>query len=340
MQFGLFLSCQHPMGEDMTRRLDEHLEQTRVAREAGFDAVFYGEHFLMPPYQMLHEVTFLARVAAEAGDMKVGSGILLAALHNPVELADMVATLDVITKGRFIFGVGLGYREAEFDAFGVPKSQGAKIFEERLAIIKRLWTEDNVTYEGYGFKLVNATAPLKPVQKPYPPIWIAANNHKAIQRAARLGHAWYMNPHAKLSILQEQWALYKKTLAEYGNPLPEHLPLMKELYIAESDAEAEEIARPFIEQKYKVYVQHGQDKALPKTDALDLPYEELKQDRFVLGGPEQVIASLERYVRELGVNFLIFRVQWHGMDQDLTLRAIRLVGKHVIPYFKDKYGRD
>lgn len=322
----------------MTVRLDEHLEQTRLAGEAGFDAIFYGEHFLMPPYQMLHQVTFLARVAAEAGHMKIGTGIVLAALHNPVEMADMVSTMDVITKGRFIFGVGLGYRDVEFDAFDIPRRKAVRIFEERLEIMKRLWTEDDITYEGYGFKLKNATAQLRPVQKPHPPIWIAANNHKAVQRAARLGDAWYINPHAKMDVLREQMALYKQTLAEHGKPLPKYFPLMKELYIAESLQEAEDIARPYIEAKYKTYVQHGQHEALPPTDTLDLPYEQLREERFVLGGPDEVIQQLECYVQELGVNFLVFRVQWHGMDNELTKRAIKLLGKHVIPYFKEKYG--
>ncbi|HEY8448866.1 MAG TPA: LLM class flavin-dependent oxidoreductase [Bacillota bacterium] len=338
MQFGLVLNCQHPIGDDMMRRLDEHLEQARAAREAGFDLVACIEHFLMPPYQMLAQAPFLARVAAEVEGMKIATAISLAALHNPVDLADVAATLDVISGGRLIFGVGLGYREVEFDAFGVPKAKAARIFEERLQIIKRLWTEDNITYQGHGFKLVNATAPLKPVQKPHPPIWIAANSHKAVQRAARLGHAWYINPHARLDTLREQWALYRKTLAEYGHPLPEHRPLRRELYIAASRKEALEIARPYIEQKYRVYVQHGQDKALPKGDALDLPFDELLRDRFVIGGPDEVIEELETYVRELEANFFVFRVQWHGMDQEATLRAIRLVGRHIIPYFKGKYG--
>lgn len=338
MRFGLFLSCQHPIGDDMVKRMDEHLEQTTLAGENGFDAVFYGEHFSMPPFQMLHQPAFLARVAAEAGTMQVGSGIFLLALHNPVELADLVATLDVITKGRFIFGVGLGYRQVEFDAFDIPKEKAAKIFEERLTIIKRLWTEDKIDYEGYGFKLSGASCTLKPVQKPNPPIWIAANNHAAVKRAARMGDAWYINPHAKMSILEEQMALYKATLAEVGKPLPAVLPLMKEVYLDENRKRAEEICRPYLENKYKAYVQWGQDKALPKNDALDLPFDQLVEDRFVVGDPDAVIRGLETYVERLGVNFLSFRLQWPGMSHEHAVKGIKLMGKHVLPYFKKKYG--
>ncbi len=340
MRFGLFLSCQHPIGSDMMERLDEHIEQTHLAGENGFGAVFYGEHFLMPPFQMLHEPTFLARIAAESGDMQVGTGILLTALHNPVEAADMAATLDVITKGRFIFGVGLGYRRVEFDAFDVPKDKAAGIFEERLEIIKRLWTGERIDHDGHGFKLRGATCTLRPVQKPHPPIWIAANNHAAVERAARMGDAWYINPHAKMAVIEEQWALYKDTLRKVGKPLPKVLPLMKELYVDETQAKAEATARPYLEAKYKAYVQWGQDKALPKTDALDLPFDQLVQDRFVIGDPDTVIRGLERYVRTLGVNFLSFRLQWPGMPHELAVKGLKLMGKHVIPYFIEKYGSE
>lgn len=338
MQFGLFISAQHPVGEDMVRRAKEHLQQVEAAREAGFDQIFYGEHFLMPPFQMLHQATFLSRCIAEAGHMKIASGIFLVALHNPVELADMAATLDILSEGRFVFGVGLGYRQEEFDAFGVPKERAAEVFEDKLQIIKRLWTEDNITHEGIGYKLVNATNPNRPVQKPHPPIWIAANNNRAVERAARMGDAWYINPHANMETLRKQVKLYNDTLIAEGKSLDVTRPLMKELYIAETAQKAIDVARPFLERKYKVYVDWGQSEALPKSDTLDQEFEKLAQDRFVLGGPDEVIRQLERYVQELGVNFLSFRLQWPGMDNESTLKAIKLVGEHVIPYFKEKYG--
>jgi alkanesulfonate monooxygenase SsuD/methylene tetrahydromethanopterin reductase-like flavin-dependent oxidoreductase (luciferase family) len=338
MEFGLVLSNQHPEGSDMTRHFREHVDQTRLAAECGFDAIFCGEHFLMPPYQMLHSMTFLARIAADSGNMKVGTGILLLALRNPVETADMVATLDVITGGRVIFGVGLGYRREEFEAFGIPRIMAHRVFEERLILIKRLWTtEGEFDYNGFAVRLSGARCTLRPVQKPHPPIWVAANNYRGVIRAARLGDAWYMNPHARLDTLIDQMTLYKRALLQEGKQEPTVIPLMREVYIDETYERARRVAQPFLEQKYRIYVRWGQDRALPKSDRLNQPFDFLARDRFVIGGPDEVIRELERYISALGVNFFTVRLQWPGMEHELAVRAIRLFGRYVIPYFKSKY---
>ena len=97
------------------------MEQVRAAREAGFDLICTGQHYLAAPYQMSSSLPLLARLAAEAGDMEVAATVILVPLHNPVELAESVATMDAICGGRFIFGVGLGYRDEEYTAFGVER---------------------------------------------------------------------------------------------------------------------------------------------------------------------------------------------------------------------------
>ncbi|WP_273847519.1 LLM class flavin-dependent oxidoreductase [Rubrobacter calidifluminis] len=336
MRFGLSLSCQHLAGEDMVRRFEEHLEQTALARELGFDAVFYFEHFLMPEYQMLHQSTFLARVAAEAGHMKVGTGIMLLALHNPVEAADMISTLDVITNGKAIFGAGLGYREVEFEAFGVDKSRAIEVFEEKLDVIKRLWAGEIVRHTGHGFRLSGVGSNLRPVQRPHPPIWIGANSTGAVRRAARLGDAWFINPHAKLSSLEKQMPVYRQALEEAGKEEPETLPMSREVFIAESNRRAMELARPYLEKKYSTYVEWGQDKVMPHGDALALPFEELTRERFLIGDPETVAEELLEYERRLGVNFVILRLQWPGMDNDRVMEAIRLLGSEVIPRLRSE----
>ena len=116
-------------------------------------------------------IPFLARLAAEAGEMTGIAGVLLATLHNPVEVAECMASLNAIWRGKFIFGVGLGYRDVEFDAFAVLRAQRVRRFEQCLEVIKRLWTEDNVSFENDVCKLTNVTMTCRPVQQPHPPIW-------------------------------------------------------------------------------------------------------------------------------------------------------------------------
>src|SRR5437899_4545323 len=148
MKFGLIISKQHPPGVSMVDRFREHIDQVRAARDAGFDLIVMGQHFLSTPFQEMQSLPALARLAAEAGTMRVGATVILLPLLNPVDVAEQVATLDVICEGRFIMGVGLGYREEEYEAFGVQGKERVPRFLESLELIKRLWTEDEVTHRG------------------------------------------------------------------------------------------------------------------------------------------------------------------------------------------------
>ena len=225
MKIGIFLTGQHPPGSDILAELEGQYAMTRLARDRGWDAVASGQHYLSEGVRQLQLIPFLARLAAEAGEMTGIAGVLLAGLHNPVEVAECIASLDAIWRGNFVFGVGLGYRETEFDAFGVPKGQRVRRFEQCLDVVRRLWTEDKVNFENEICKLVDATATCRPVQKPYPPIWIAANSDAAVRRAARLGDSLFINPHATMAVITGQMALYRAELARHGKPFPSGIAL-------------------------------------------------------------------------------------------------------------------
>jgi alkanesulfonate monooxygenase SsuD/methylene tetrahydromethanopterin reductase-like flavin-dependent oxidoreductase (luciferase family) len=331
MKFGLIVSKQHPPGVSMVERFRGHIEQVRAARDAGFDLIVMGQHYLSTPFQELQTLPALARLAAEAGTMRVGATVLLLPLLNPVDVAEQVATMDVICEGRFIFGVGLGYREAEYEAFNVRREERVARFVEGLQVIKRLWSEEEVTHHGRFFHLSKARMALKPVQTPYPPLWFAANNDVAVERSARMADAWVINPHAKLSVLERQMALYRKTLQQAGKPFPAELPMIKELYVAPDRRTAIRECRSFLEAKYQAYAAWGQDKALPQGDSFDLAFDELVQDRFIIGAPDDCVRELRRYTEALGVNCFIFRIQWPGMEQSNVLRTIKLLAKRVMP---------
>ena len=195
MRVGLFLTNQQHLDADMVAAFDEQIAMVRLARDAGWDSLFSGQHYLNEgDNQQLQLVPFLARLQAEAGEMTIGLGILLLNLHNPVYVAETVASLDVISDGRLVFGVGLGYREVEFDAFRVPRGQRVARFEETLALVKRLWTEDSVSHDSDLARLDGVRMAIRPVQRPHPPVWIAANSDAAVRRAARLGRRLVHQP--------------------------------------------------------------------------------------------------------------------------------------------------
>lgn len=333
MRFGLELNTQFLPGDDPVARMAETLDQVRAARDAGFDSVWAGHHYLSAPFMMFQPVPLLARLSVEAGGMRVGTNIFLLTIHNPIYVAEQVATLDAVTGGRFVFGVGLGYRAEEFDNFGVPmKDRGAR-FAEVLDVARRLWQGEEVTVDTRHVRVQKARLTLRPVQKPHPPVWIAASGDAAVVRAARLGDAWLINPHAGIETVERQMQLYREALAAAGRPFPSEVPIFRELSVAGTREQAFAIARPSLERKYQSYVQWGLDRPMPSNERLTGSLEELTGDRFIIGTPDDCCAEVERYHRRLGVNHFIVRLQWPGFPQSETLRAIDLVGTHVIRAF-------
>ena len=186
MKVGVFLGSQHPPEADIRHEFEDSVAQTRAIRDAGFDSFWLGQHYLTYPNQFLQTTPLLARLAAETGDMMIGTNMILLPLHNIVDIAEQYATLDVISGGRLILGIGLGYREIEFESMGVDRKTRVPRFEEQIAALKLLWEGDDVSYEGEHVRFNNLSIRPKPLQKPRPEIWVGATADPA--SSARL--AW------------------------------------------------------------------------------------------------------------------------------------------------------
>ena len=332
MDFGLFIRSQYNAGDDMVARFDETLEQVRLAEKLGFASILKGSHYAGHPVQEFQQLPFLSRIMADAPSLRLVTGIVLLPLHKPLDIAEQLATIDVMSKGKLTFGCGIGYRDVEFEGFGASPRDRVARFEENLEAVIRLWTEDNVTMQGSHFTLKNVTTSLKPVQQPRPPIWIGANADPAVRRAARLGDTWFINPHQRMDTIARQLELYKRELDKVNKPFPDELPLMRELFIAPSRDEAIRLARPYLEAKYKIYHEWGQDKAMPKDDAnLGLDFDELAQDRFLFGSPNEVTEQIIRFNKELGANHFVLGIHWLGMPNNLVLDMMHAMAEDVIP---------
>src|SRR5262245_41667676 len=232
MRFGLLVTNQHPVTTSTVTRFAETIAQVRLARDLGCDMIAFGQHFLPTEFQMIQPAIAAARLAAEAGTMRLGITIYLLPLLNPVAIAEEAASLDIVTGGRFIFGIGLGYREAEDNAFGLRPGERVSKLRAHLDVIKKLWTGEPVDFLSAACRLDGATLALRPIQQPYPPIWVAANNDRAVERAAELGDTWIINPHATLATISRQMELYRAALERLGRPFPAELPMMREICVA------------------------------------------------------------------------------------------------------------
>ncbi len=172
------------------RRIDTIVENAREAERLGYQFVSTGEHvFFYGPVN--NGLITLAAAAGATTSIKLMSAITLVPLYPPPLLARMVATLDIVSNGRFHLGVGIGGEFArEFEACGVPVRERGARTNESLAIMKRLWTEDDVSVEGRFTQLSGVTLAPKPAQRPHPPIWISGRSEAAMRRCARHGNGW------------------------------------------------------------------------------------------------------------------------------------------------------
>src|SRR6516162_2205617 len=253
MRFGLIIRGQYPQGDDMRVRLREDLEAAKRAEALGYDLIAKGSHYSSYPFQYIQQVPYLCQVALTAPKLRLLPGVVLLPLHSPLHVAEELASLDVMSGGKLVFGAGIGYREVEFRAFGTTLKQAGRRFEECLIAVKRLWTENFVTMEGSYFALDGANCTVRPVQRPMPPVWIGANINIGVRRAARMADAWFINPHNKLATIVRQMEVYRRELDACGKPFPEEFPMAREVFIARSRTEAIERARPSLEAKYQAY---------------------------------------------------------------------------------------
>jgi alkanesulfonate monooxygenase SsuD/methylene tetrahydromethanopterin reductase-like flavin-dependent oxidoreductase (luciferase family) len=329
LRLGVFLAAQYPAGNDAAAGVAAHVEQVALARELGFGSVMAGQHFLSDPYQMAQPIPLLARMAAEADGMTIGPGVLLLPLLNPLQVAEELATLDAITGGHAVLGVGIGYRDVELAGFGVAEKP-ARVFEAKLDVIRALLAGQEVTASGPGYELDAARLTLLP-SRPVP-VWVAANRDAAVRRAARLGDAWFMNPHTTLDELERQHGVFGAARAEAGLQMPEEVPALREVCVAETDEEAMLIAGRYLQSKYASYVAWGQSDVMPDGDTLRRAWEELTAGgRFIIGSPETCGRLLREHAERAGITHLVCRLQWPGMEQEHVLRSMRLLVDEALP---------
>ena len=148
---GLYIGTQFPPGVDVAAALKDMSEQVRVARRSGFSSLWVPHHYLTHPMQMLAPIPMLSYLLRDAEGMTIGTNILIMPLLNPVHVAEDAVTLDLLSGGRYVLGIGVGYRDAEFQTFNVPLKERAQRMDESIEIMRRLWTEDKITHAGKSF---------------------------------------------------------------------------------------------------------------------------------------------------------------------------------------------
>ena len=321
MKIGMFINTQFPEGDSLAARVPELVEQVRVARECGFKSLLFPHHYLTAPLQMLQITPLMAYLLREAQGMMIGGNILLLPLLNPVHVAEEAATLDVLSGGNFVLGVGLGYRSEEFDSFGISLKERALRFSESIQLMRRLWTEDRVTHEGRFYPVKNIGLSLKPLQPNGPPVWVAGLVEAAVKRAARIGDAWLIANATTLGATEPLMRIYRETLQQLGKQVSE-FPIARECYVGANNRTAMEECRAALEYKYNSYAAWGME-----SPTAGMTFEEMAKDRFIIGDKVAVKEEIARWQERLGCNHFVMRVQWPGLEQEKVLASIRRLGE-------------
>jgi alkanesulfonate monooxygenase SsuD/methylene tetrahydromethanopterin reductase-like flavin-dependent oxidoreductase (luciferase family) len=330
MEFRFAHVPQYDSERELAGIADELVAQTELTREGGFDAVTVPEHHVTEDNYLLNEAV-IGHLAEHVGDMNIATSMCLLPLHDPVRIAEFGATIDVLTEGQFRLGVAQGYREKEYEAFHVDRDDALGRFVEGVEVIKRLWTEDSVSYDGRHFQFEDISINPKPVQSPRPTILTGASNEKSVRRAVKLTDGWAAS-HVTFDELQPRVEAFRDEQTSSGDG-DEEFELMRELFVAETEAEAERIAREPLMRKYGMYSDWGQDEVI-ENDEFDSVWEKLKHERFIVGTPDDVIEELARYKKAFDPDAFRIRTQWQGMEFEDVQNSIELFADEVIPSFR------
>jgi alkanesulfonate monooxygenase SsuD/methylene tetrahydromethanopterin reductase-like flavin-dependent oxidoreductase (luciferase family) len=328
MKFGILASHQFPQDADLGESIKGMLGVVEYARDLDYDSVFTINHFVAN-LQTPQALSMTSKIIQISGRMQVGTGILILPLYHPVHIAEEFATLDHLSEGRVILGVGAGYRDEEYAAFGISKAERGGRLLESVEIIKALWTGEPVHYEGKYYQLNGQKIGIKPRTPGGPPLWIGAGARAAVERAARLGDAWLTpgntpNP----DYFSKHLAIYDDARRAANLPVEGiERPIIKELYVAEDPEEARRDVHEYLEREYRAYSQYGDLKWF------ETQKEALLKNSLVFGSPEQVTAKV-RELTDLGFNHFVFRCAWMGMPWEKAKRSLRLFAEEVRPHFK------
>jgi probable F420-dependent oxidoreductase len=314
---------------------DDISEAAQRAEELGFDSVQVGEHHGLPQMRFPAPLNFLSALAARTERIRLGTSIHLSAMNNPVRVAEEAAQVDVISNGRLLLGLGLGYWPSDFNHFGVPFNHRVSLFEEGIEVIRRAWTQRPFSFEGRRYRFNDVSVYPVPVQQPHPEIGLAGWTMAGVKRAARLGDAWITDPIQNRDGLMAMAACYQEHRdAVGGRP---HVVLMREIMIAKSRKAALEEYGQGILATYRSYWRNGAfntdwdpwARSLGSAD--DMTVEDAIRDRVVAGTPDDCIAQIREWTAAIGADYVQLIIPGHRDTQGTNVEALELIGREVLP---------
>ena len=334
MKFGIYSSIANPpRGEHLDRCVDEVIAEAQLAEASGFDACFFGEHHQDKDGFLPSPLIVATAVAAQTRRLHVGTSVILLPLHHPVQVAEDVITLDVVSKGRVILGVGIGYQAADFRAFAVPMEHRVALFEEGVEIIRKCWSGEPFSFHGAHYTLEDVQIRPRPFQTPAPPLWIGASVPAAARRAGRLGDAFVATPSTDLESTVRLIDAYRRAALQAGRQ--PKVVLMRDAWVAQTYSEAAAVYGPEVMTAYRYYWQNRLAEFRSIGPEVEFTLDNLAPNRLILGDPETCVGEFHRWHEATGAAYCLLRLRHAhsgGPAHAKIMQTLKLFGERVLPY--------
>ena len=318
------------------------LDQAVLAEEWGLDAIWLAEIHQQAARSVLSApMTVLSSIAARTTKLRLGTGVQVLPLTHPLRLAEETATLDQISHGRLLMGVGRSGNPRSYQAYGIPYNESRERFYETLEILKRAWTQTSFSFEGKFHSFNEARAVPRPFQSPHPPIRIAGASEDTFPLLGRLGYPLFVAVRSgSLEGLAPDLHAYREAYAAAGHAGKGEVHLRLSLHIADTDARAREEARESILAGYqKLSAQlEGAPSAKRRAEiesAQRMTYEDIQRDKVVIGAPETVAARLSALQDELGIDGILAELNFGAiLPPEKMMRSLQLLCQEVRPLIR------
>ena len=328
MKFGLFTSAQangKDLGPETGQGFRDWLDYNVEAEALGLRSCFLVEHHFTGWNQVSATLMLLMALAMRTTTLRMGSAVIVLPWHNPVLLAEQAATLDLISGGRFDFGIGKGYRHSEFHGFQIAPDEAEARFEEALAVMTRAWTSrERFSHRGRFWHFEDIVVEPPPAQRPHMPLWVAAGSEGSIRRAAARGFNLILDQYASPQALGERIGIYRAERQAHGRAFdPMQIAVARQLYVAKDAADTRAaLARQAAYTQRTVDVSRGQ----AERGSHVLAYADKAggtEAHALYGTPDEICAMLEA-LRAAGVAYVLLTISG-GIEQ------LRRFARDVMP---------
>ena len=345
-EFGMFHEFQCPAGKSQPDAFAESFSQVDAAERWGLDAMWLAEIHVAPERSVCAvPLTIASAIAARTSRIKIGTGVQVLPLCHPLRVGEEAATVDQISHGRLIFGVGRSGFPRTYEAYGVPYGESQERFAETLEILKRAWTEDPFSYSGKYYKFENVRLTPKPYQKPWPEIRIAANSPDTFPAIGKLGHGVFVAVRlGTLSELAPNIRAYREAYKAAGHPGEGKVFLRAPVYVAETADQARSEPEESIMYFYRYLgerledsatragVRAIEDRAARGRRLQTITYDEALRDKIIVGTPEQVTDRLMQLKEELGLDGILAEMNCGTkIRHSQVMKSLQLLCERVKP---------